>query len=122
MNRRLLVALAVSAALALGLVAARAVSRPERSVVPVIQVDRGQITPGSAPTSEPARGPGTTAQPVEAPPPPVRPAQSPVIPSVSPESSTPGTVTGDDNDDDPADADDDDDRSGDDGGDDDDDD
>ena len=116
LNRRLVVALVLSAALALGLLTARAVSGPEKREVPVIQLDRGQVPGAPAPT------PDTTAQPVEPTaveptPPSVEPAPPPLVPA-APEPSAPGTLGGDGDGDDAPGGGDDDDGGGDDDGDD----
>ncbi len=101
LNHRLVVALAVSAALALGFMAARAVSGPEKEVVPVIQLHRGQLPPAPAPApdSQPALEPETTAPAVEPLQPTVGPTQPPATGALPPGPSSPGPVAGDDDDD-----------------------
>ncbi len=98
LSRRLVAAVALLAALVLGVLVVRAVSGPERVVVPVIQLDRGQGPPTSATTStpEPDAAPETTGEPAEVAPPAVAPTPPLGTPALPPQQTTPGTVIGDD--------------------------
>ncbi len=100
-GRRLSAAVALLAALVLGVLVLRAASGPERVVVPVIELDRGQGHPTSATTSTPGpdAAPETAGEHVELAPPAVAPIPPLGSPALPPPQTTAGAVIDDDEDD-----------------------